>query len=413
MRLMSTGDIAKNLPPIASARVIGYSLTKGVAIGLQSQAIFILVGNLSFLAAVALTVVTLIQIETSTLSVLITLFLLTQALYIFIIGYIDYEYFLTRHGLYLVQILIILISVFSLNFNIRIFILIMASFYLSCALIMLSTGASLDNDYDSGSLVTTDADMLNNYQALAHVFGVNATIFAIVALRDRKRGWLRIWLTGAAAMFVILTFYSGWRGKLIASTLIVIITISRSNLWKTLAIFLIAVYALAYSDFLFEIQQSSDYNRILYALENNNSGMQGELFSQALTQFASDDIFQIFFGQSVNAFQHYQKYEFGLYPHNLLIEILLTSGLVMFMFYFLLYLNVAIGLFARVGHASLWTNLFFGIACNYLILTMKSGTFSDSAVGICFLFIAWFRPEMRSFFKPRRSQNMTVAGLAA
>lgn len=397
MKLPTLQNLLDHAPSLATGLVVGYSLTKGFVISGASQVIFTLLGNFSLLAAVGLTLITLLRIRTRLVNVLITLLLMAQAIFVFGIGYIEYEYFTARYALYLIQMLIILISVFSQHFSTRVFTAVVIGFYLLAAAVLLSTGASVTQAYDSGSLVSTDTDSLNNYQALAHVFGVTATIFAIVAFSRGDKGWLRIWLGAVAIVFLILTFYSGGRGELIGSVIVVLVTISRSHLLTKMATLLGVIAILSHSDILYELQQSAGYNRILYAIENRDTGMRAQLFTEALNQYGSGNAAELFLGQGVNAFQRFHDYSWGFYPHNFLIETLLTSGLFMFMFYFMLYANITLGLFSKVAKRSLWNSLFFGIGCNYLVLTMKSGTISGSIAGIAFLFVAWFRPEMRSF----------------
>ena len=376
---------------------MAYGVTKGFVISSASQAIFSLIGNISLVLAVVLAAIALVRIRVLYLHVLIVVLLLIQALYVFLIGYINYEYFVTRYALFLIQMIIVMIAVFSKNFSISVFASTVAGTYLLSALVMMGTGASLDQAANTGSLVQTETDTLNNYQGLAHVFGVCATIFTVIAFASGRKGWVRIFLVGPALGFLMLTFYSGGRGELIAAVFVMLIIVSRSHVLAKLIILVAVTSILTYSDALYELQQSAGYKRILYTIEHDDTGMRAQLFLEALQAYGDGNIFQIFFGQGLNAFQDIYGYDWGFYPHNFLIEMLLTSGIILFVFYFVLYLNIAVGLFSEVSKVSVWNSLFFGIGCHYLILTMKSGTISTSSAAIAFLFVAWFCPEMRAF----------------
>lgn len=414
MNFLKSTSLVTNASSVAVALVVGYALTKGFVISSASQAIFILFGNLSLLLAFFFGILALIQLRTTYQNALIALLILFQVVAAFLMGYGDYEYFLVRYFLYTMQILLILIGVFSSSFSLSVFTAIVTGIYMFSGLVMLVTGASLGQAEDSGNLVSTGSDTLNNYQALAHVFGVNAVIFTIIAFTQGKGSWLRIWVAGAAAACVALTFYSGGRGELLATLLIIVVVIGRGHI----ALRLIAIAGvssfLLYSDFIYELRDSVGYTRILYAIEHRDTGMRAELFAEALKQYASGNIFEIFFGQGVNAFQHRHDYPWGLYPHNFLIETLLTSGIFAFLFYLLLYVNVFANLFRSRKQSSLWHSLFFGIACNFLILTMKSGTISTAGAGVAFLFVAWFREEIRlPFFVLSRKQASRAEALPA
>ncbi len=413
MNFPKSNSLVTNASSVAVALVVGYALTKGFVISSASQAIFILMGNLSLLLAFFFGILALIQLRTTYQNALIALLILFQVIAAYLMGYGNYEYFLVRYFLYTMQILLILIGVFSSSFSLSVFTAIVTGIYMFSALVLLATGASVGQAADSGNLVSTGTDTLNNYQALAHVFGVNAVIFTIVAFAQGKNSWLRIWLAAVAVVFVVLTFYSGGRGELIAALFIITVVIGRGHIaLRLIAVVGVSVFLLN-SDFIYDLQESAGYTRILYALEHRDTGLRAELFGEALQQYASGNIFQIFFGQGVNAFQHHYDYIWGLYPHNFLIETLLTSGIFVFLFYLLLYVNVFANLFRARKQSSIWHILFFGIACNFLILTMKSGTISTSGAGVAFLFVAWFREEIRlpMFVFSRRSlaqTNVTV-----
>lgn len=396
MRMLTIQNVTNNTSSCAAGLVVGYAVTKGFVISPASAVIFVLFGNISLVLAVGLTFVTLVRIRVMPLHVVVTLLLASQALYVFMIGYVDYEYFIIRYALYVIQMLIVLIAVFSKNFSIRVFTGVVVGVYLLSAVVLLGTGVSFTMAASAGSLVKTGADTLNNYQALAHVFGVCATIFAVIALRRGSGSWLRVWFAGPALGFLVLAFFSGGRGELIASVFMILISFSQSHLLIKLVMLTTIISAQIYYDVINELQQSAGYTRILYAIENKDSGMRVQLFLEGFQAYGDGNIFQIFFGQGVNAFQHTYNYAWGFYPHNFLIEMLLTSGLLLFLFYLLLYINIVLGLFAQAGRDSVWNSLFFMVGCNYLVLTMKSGTISTSSAGLAFLFIAWFRPEMRS-----------------
>ena len=117
-------------------------------------------------------------------------------------------------------------------------------------------------------------------------------------------------------------------------------------------------------------------------LFSGDFSMRDVLASQALTLIYENPL-RFLFGGGFNYFQTYYSYEYGLYPHNLLLELIITFGLPVGIVTMLLLVIGIIRVYKKQG-----LNLFMIIGIYILIWSLKSGSIIDFlAVGYLAYFV--------------------------
>ena len=180
-------------------------------------------------------------------------------------------------------------------------------------------------------------------------------VFVLIAILGAGRGEVLFLLVAS----VLITFHSGLRGIALGSSVI----------------FLIAAFlTIADLNFLNDLEI---YKRFLVVFLNSDYGLRDVLFSQAV-DLLLDDNRCLFFGCGFGAFQSHYQYPLELYPHNILLEALLTWGvpitaLVIILFFIGLVRGRSAGAFSYFG--------FFSV-----LVGMKSGDILGSWLAFSFIF---------------------------
>lgn len=183
--------------------------------------------------------------------------------------------------------------------------------------------------------------------------------------------------------FIFLSFLNASRGELIIGiTLILIILLFRKPKY------LIIITSIILGIFIFvninipNINEKFLLLRRINVLFSGDFSMRDILASQALTLIYENPL-RLLFGGGFNYFQKYYGYEYGLYPHNLLLELIITFGLPVGIVTILLLVLGIIRVYKKQG-----LNIFMIIGLYMLIWSLKSGSIIDFiAVGYLAYFV--------------------------
>jgi hypothetical protein len=161
----------------------------------------------------------------------------------------------------------------------------------------------------------SDYEATSGYQFISLVFGMGA-ICASALARKRKRAGL------LAVALLILSAAGGGRGEAIAALLLCAVMLP----WRMVAVAAVPVVgivvALGLSDV---VTMLPSIWRTIYAIQHADLGMRDVLAEQAL-KLGLSDVSLFVFGGGANIFQKTYGYPYGLYPHNIIIEVGLTFG---------------------------------------------------------------------------------------
>lgn len=180
-------------------------------------------------------------------------------------------------------------------------------------------------------------------------------------------------------VFVLISLLGGGRGEilflLVASVHITFHSGLRGIVLGLVAILLIATF-FTFADLSF-LDDLEIYKRFLVIFLNSDYGLRDVLFSQAIDLLLNDNRC-FFFGCGFGAFQSHYQYPPELYPHNILLEALLTWGVPITALVIILFF---IGL---VRGRSAGALNYFGF---YSVLVgMKSGDILGSWLAFSFIF---------------------------
>ncbi len=215
-------------------------------------------------------------------------------------------------------------------------------------------------------------------QGISYFFGIAAlsSLFLIKASAGRVRQSAMLVLF---FVFVLISLLGGGRGEilvlLVASVYITFHSGFRGIVLGLVVILLIATF-LAFADLSF-LNDLGTYNRFLVIFLNSDYGLRDVLFSQAIDLLLNDSRC-FFFGCGFGAFQSHYQYPLGLYPHNILLEALLTwgvliTGLIIILFFVGLIRGRRAGVLNYFG--------FFSV-----LVGMKSGDILGSWLAFSFIF---------------------------
>jgi len=159
--------------------------------------------------------------------------------------------------------------------------------------------------------------------------GVIACVFKIS--RDKLSAGYKAGIIAVALCLWILSLASGGRGEVIACAVTVFIILCRS--WKTFIAVLIMLAMLLYGvDVLLHdagtLSKFPVIWRFLDAYEAASWGERDLLWSNAWSLLGQNPSC-ILFGCGLNFFQEYYHFEFGIYPHNWIIEFIISFGVLL------------------------------------------------------------------------------------
>jgi len=227
---------------------------------------------------------------------------------------------------------------------------------------------------------TVEGDAAYYSQGFTKVCAVAGVYFLAIATNTSKR---EIGLYALAIAFLGLCILGGSRGDIMAGFFALALFLIRRPNALNVTLFASSTLFL----FIFVIQsgiwaQFTVFNRFLEFTEGNFS-KRDVLFSQAIQLIGESKC--SLFGCGFNFFQLSNNYEFGLYPHNIFLESIITFGVLMGGAAVALCAYGAIILYLKVGK-----NPIFYIFLVDLFSFQKSGSILDYTSLPTLLCFAWF-----------------------
>jgi len=217
-------------------------------------------------------------------------------------------------------------------------------------------------------------------QGISKFFGL-ATIACIwVAFKSHSRQE-RMVVYLLSIMFFLLSFIGGGRGDFLALVTVIAVMLFSHN-WRSMIaalIFSIVIY-LFFVEYVPRL--SDDFvaaRRLAVVLNGSSFGLRDILITESLNVILNEPSCTIF-GCGFVYFQQYYSYPYGIYPHNILLEAVITWGGPLVLIFIMLF---TFG-FLKCGRANFlsWMGFFF------VIIGMKSGNVIDS----------WFLLSFFSFY---------------
>ena len=216
----------------------------------------------------------------------------------------------------------------------------------------------------------------NNYQGISRISGILFAVSLYFSLNEKKLILILIYIISATVFFVIC-LSGGGRGELIAAIVCVTPTLLQKRRSLALLPLLFAFVIANFEAFL----QMRGILRIIYLLEANSLGVRGTLLLDAFAMLQSD-ITTLLFGCGINCFQYNLGYEYALYPHNYLLEAVVTFGLIGALP--LIYMMVRLtSLWLLAVHREDYLLILIGFF--FFVVSMKSGSTLSSFLTTFFL----------------------------
>lgn len=209
----------------------------------------------------------------------------------------------------------------------------------------------------------------NSYsQGISKVFMIGALLTLITFTIEKKKTAMALSL-----LFLALSFLGGARGDFAIGFLLYCFIIAMYN--KKLGVYML-LFAILVSSLSF--MSMSDLSQDFYIvdrfmqLDTSNLGQRDVLAGNAL-HLLSRDPACLYVGCGFNAFQQFWSYRVGLYPHNIMIEAIITFGVPLAM---LLVLSYIYYLMKSIISGRI-LNGFIIIGVYLVAIGMKSGTIID------------------------------------
>jgi O-antigen ligase len=219
-------------------------------------------------------------------------------------------------------------------------------------------------------------------QGSTKFYGLAAIVSSFAFVRTRTLLW-RVTFAASTALFLAVSLLAGGRGDFIAAALVIVIfTFFKEWKFVLMACAGILVYFLASTVEIADVLSNfTFYDR--FASLSHSAGLRDVLAMQAVGLIENKPECVII-GCGYNYFQNYYGYESGMYPHNSVLESIVTYGAP---------LTLLIGFLAVGGASNLMKSrldgsAFFMIFIFFLIVSMKSGSLISSwyvCAGIVFL----------------------------
>lgn len=289
---------------------------------------------------------------------------------------------------------------------------LLGGFLLYTAAILLMTIAiggirpEFPQPFQLGSLSVDDGMTRYYSQGLSQFYGLAAIICAGLATR-LKRPHHSFALAIVCLGMLALSFVGGARGESLAALLVVsALLISGGRRGLIMLMFAIG----AATTILLAVVDLENFIifRRLAALSENLGGRDA-LTADALALLGDNPVC-LWIGCGFNYFQAYYEYRLGLYPHNLVLELIIVIGLP---FTLLLFLSSGFGLASFIKSKSDGRWAMLAILSYYTLLGLKSGTLMQSWFFMAALFyfagegVASVKSSSRRFINHRPALHET------
>lgn len=203
-------------------------------------------------------------------------------------------------------------------------------------------------------------------QGITKFYMIGALVSLFLAMKSKKI-FLIINLL-AFVVFISLSFLGSARGDFLFGIFVILVYLSFRYKSSFIMAFLFSLILLinfvtmpSYSEEFLMLQR-------LQSVADGNLGTRDLLISNAI-ELVYENPVCLLTGCGFNYFQVYHSYEFGLYPHNILMEYLITFGLIItFLIFLLFYFGFSK---AQKDKEMTFTPV---LSCYLLLLSLKSGS---------------------------------------
>lgn len=205
-------------------------------------------------------------------------------------------------------------------------------------------------------------------QGVTKFFGIGA-IIAVYLLDSTERPMGKLAMAGLALTFLGLSFLGGARGDSLGIVITLILIYLRRSPFMILISFIILATLVYYLIDYF----AQNYGVVLFArvmnLLDGNIGIRSWLYSVSLDMIY-DDLHCTLIGCGFNYFQHSLALEENMYPHNFILESIITWGAPISIFYLSFAL---IGLYGAYKSRDGF-DMFIMISIYFMVIYLKSGS---------------------------------------
>lgn len=216
-------------------------------------------------------------------------------------------------------------------------------------------------------------------QGVSGFFGV-LTLLILFKMRGLQTILPKILFFTLFLISLFLSVMGGGRGEVLFLFLLISVYLINVLRWKFLLFLpiLIVFISLFFQQY---IDNLIIFERINKVVSNGNYGERDILFGKALRLIFTDP-FLFFFGKGFGYFQFHYGFTQGVYPHNILIELIIIYGILPFM----VFLGICIVKFKLFfEYLCIFPNLYFYLFFYYFLLDLKSGEFGGDWFSITFL----------------------------
>jgi hypothetical protein len=201
-------------------------------------------------------------------------------------------------------------------------------------------------------------------------FALGAIFFTFLACALTNK--IRIFILMIALLYFYISFLSGARGEFILGLLIINLILFKFLSVGQIILYLFSLSGLVAGILFYEIIDFSNYVMIqrLDPLLNRQSFSYRDVLFREVFELLWDRRDCALLGCGLNFFQIYHGYDLGMYPHNVFLELIITSGLLIAMSLILLTVfGCVLGYFTKYGNT-----FTFYVLLYYLGWSLKSGS---------------------------------------
>lgn len=216
-------------------------------------------------------------------------------------------------------------------------------------------------------------------QGVSKIFLVAVIAIVFKVTHEKSSPPNKVGMIVAAVFLFVLSLAGGARGEVIAA--IVTLTVIFAQSWKalllsTLLLILLFIFVSFELENLIFLEQLPSIWRLVYAYESASWGERDTLLLESLALLL-DKPRCVFFGCGLGYFQEYYGYEYGRYPHNWVVEFLISYGI--------LVLIPVLGLAAsfvvkNYKNFSINERFLVILSCYFFIISLKSGSLLGDAL---------------------------------
>lgn len=210
-------------------------------------------------------------------------------------------------------------------------------------------------------------------QGFTSFFATAGVYIFILAVSGNINFATKLSLYTLSTIIFLISMLGGARGDFIAAIIVIVLALARNTSTSNMSIFLFLSTSIIF--YLYsnpEILNSIILFERLSVLADGNYGARDILIKKSLSLLFTEKPACLIIGCGFNYFQHFFTEPFGLYPHNAVLEILITLGFTGGIILLLSIFGITLSYFGWGAKSPL-----FYILLTELIISMKSGSLID------------------------------------